>query len=378
MTTQSSPDAPASPEPNPQEGPSGTWRRVVGDWQWQPPPWLQATFGFLKRQPPKHYFAAFAVVVVLALGYAWATRPKVIPPGALAVSVTAPQLTDYSQTPIVVDSLKLQFTGSAAPISAVGKEPAGVTMEPTLAGAWKWSDDKTLLFKPATDWPVGQHYKITLDPKLAVAPKVRLAQEEVEFDTQPFKVTLSGSEFYQDPVDPNLKKGVFEFSFSHPVDAATLEKRLALTLVDGAGSKQPDPRHVVSYDERRLKAFVHSAPLSLPENGGKLHLVLEGGTASTLGGPGSKEKLEGDVGLPSLYSVNVDSADPALVDNQHFEPDRVPVPSFNNATEATQHARRRGPGIKDSARPAAGSCCQHDALYWRRVFSPGSRRSQPA
>src|SRR5213596_2019844 len=116
MTTPSSPDAPASPETNPQEGPSGTWRRVVGDWQWQPPPWLQSTFDFLKRQPPKHYFAAFALVVLVALGYAWATRPKVIPPGALVVSVTEPQVTDYSQTPIVVDSLTLRFTGSAAPI----------------------------------------------------------------------------------------------------------------------------------------------------------------------------------------------------------------------------------------------------------------------
>src|SRR5690242_3422632 len=119
MTTPSSPDAPASPETNPQEGPTGTWRRVVGDWQWQPPPWVEKLQDFIQRQPPSRWFGALAVILALALGYAWMTRPKVIPPGALAVSVTAPQLTDYSQTPIVVDALTVQFTGSAAPISAV-------------------------------------------------------------------------------------------------------------------------------------------------------------------------------------------------------------------------------------------------------------------
>jgi uncharacterized protein YfaS (alpha-2-macroglobulin family) len=338
MTTPSSPDAPASPESNPQEAASGTWRRLVGDWHWQPPPWLDNTLAWLKRQPPRNYLAALALVVAVAVGWAWMHRPKIVPPGALVVSVSAPTLTDYSQTPIVVDDLTVRFTGSAAPISAVGKEPTGLKMEPTLAGAWKWTDDKTLTFKPATDWPVGQHYTVTIDPKTGLAPKVRLATEEFEFDTAAFEAKLDSSEFYQDPVDSKLKKGVFELSFTHPVDPATLEKRIELTLVDGAGTRQPDPRHVISYDERRLKAFVHSAPLSLPENGGKLRMALAEGVASTLGGDGSKAKLEGTVDLPTLYSVNIDNADTALVDNERFEPEQVLVFTFNNAMKDSEVA----------------------------------------
>ena len=79
-------------------------------------------------------------------------------------------------------------------------KPPGLNMEPTLAGAWKWTDDRTLTFKPATDWPVGQHYTIIIDPKIGVAPKVRLAQDEFGFDTQPFKATLASSEFCQDTI----------------------------------------------------------------------------------------------------------------------------------------------------------------------------------
>jgi len=364
MTTPSSPDAPASPESNPQEAAKGVWHRLVGDWQWQPPPWLRSTGAWLANQPSWRIIAAFAVLVALAVGWSWMTRPRPVPPGALVVSIAEPRLTDYSKTPIVVDSLSLRFTGSAAPISAVGKEPAGVRMTPELAGVWKWVDDRTLTFLPATDWPVGQHYKVTIDPKLGLAPKVRLAKEEFEFDSKPFTATLASSEFYQDPVDPNLKKGVFEFAFSHPVDAATLEKRIALTLVDGAGTRQPDPRHVISYDDRRLKAFVHSAPLSLPENGGKLHLVLEEGVASTLGGDGHKGKLEGVVDLPSLYSVNVDSVATTLVDNERFEPEQVLALGFNNAMKDSEVAGATRAWLLPERNPADRNYRGTDPYPW--------------
>jgi uncharacterized protein YfaS (alpha-2-macroglobulin family) len=336
MNTSSSPDAPASPESQPQGAASGRWRALVGDWQWAPPAWLLSTRDWLLRQPPWRYFAVLALLVAIAVGWAWATRPKVIPPGALVVSVSPPGATDYTKTPIVVDSLTLKFTGSAAPIKAVGAAPAGVEMQPALDGAWKWVDDRTLSFKPATDWPVGQHYTLRIDEKTSLAPGVKLADYDYEFDSQAFTATLASSEFYQDPVDPNLKKGVFEFDFSHPVDAATLESRIKLALQDGAGTKLPEPQHTVSYDERHLKAFVHSAPLTLPENGGKLGLELSEGVASSLGGPGSKDKLSGSVDLPTLYSVSVDSADTALVDNERFEPEQVFVLGFNNAMKDSE------------------------------------------
>ena len=342
MTTPSSPDAPASPG-NPARGnASEAWRRLVGDWSWQPPAWLLAARDWLKKQPPGRYVAVFALLLAGALGYAWLTRPKVLPPGAIAVTVTAPTLTDYSKTPIVVNPLVLRFAGSAAPIALVGDkvsaEPAGLQLEPELAGTWKWTDDKSLSFQPATDWPVGQHYTLKLDPKLAVARGVVLAEDEFEFDSAPFAATLVKGEFYQDPVDPNLKKAVFELTFSHPVDAATLEKRLAMSMVDGAGAKQPSPQQVVSYDERRLAAFVHSAPLTLPENGGKLTLAVDKGIASTLGGNGSKEALTGEVALPTLYSVSVDSLEASLVDNERYEPEQVLVLGFNNAMKDSEVA----------------------------------------
>ncbi len=338
MTTQSTPDAPAPSESNTQQVAARRWQRVVGDWNWQPPPWIGAARARLAAQPPQR-LGAIAALLLFAIVGAWLVlRPRPIPPGALEIRVVAPALTDYSKTPAVVDALSLRFSGSAAPIKDVGAAPRGLVLQPVLAGSWKWSDDRTLTFKPATDWPVGEHFTVEFDPSTSVAPGVRLAKESIEFDSAPFRATLASSQFYQDPLDANLKKGVYEIAFSHPVDAATLEKRIALQLQDGAGTRLAAPAHTVSYDERRLKAFVHSAPLSLPDNGGKLQIAVDAGIASTFGGPGSKDKLTGLVVLPSLYSVTIDSADATLVENARFEPEQVLVLGFNNAMRDTDVA----------------------------------------
>src|SRR4249919_3185037 len=99
MSTPSSPDAPASPENPPQQAATGRWRRLVGDWDWQPPPWIPATRAWFGKQPPGRYAAVAALLMIAALVGLYVTRPKVIPPGALVVSVVAPTLTDYTQTP---------------------------------------------------------------------------------------------------------------------------------------------------------------------------------------------------------------------------------------------------------------------------------------
>ena len=161
MTTQSPPDAPASPETSTREAATGPawstgWRRVLGDWHWQPPPWIGAARGTLAAQPPQR-LGAIAALLLLTLLAGWLVlRPRPIPPGALTVRVYAPHLTDYSKTPAVVDTLTLAFSGSAAPIKDVGAAPRGLLMTPALAGTWSWSDDRSLVFKPASDWPVGE------------------------------------------------------------------------------------------------------------------------------------------------------------------------------------------------------------------------------
>lgn len=295
--------------------------------QWDPPPWCR----WLNRRkwPVLGMLAGLALI-----GYAvfwWVTRPPPVIPNALELSVTAPDKTDYDRDAIYVSPLRVNFSGSAAPLERVGKEPAGVALDPPLPGTWVWEDDHTLVFQPQTDWPVGQHYSVSLDPKLTVAETIVLAPFELEFDTAPFAVSWASNEFYQDPQDPKLKKAVWSLNFSHPVDAAKLESALRVRMFDGAGRVLPSPALSTQYNPRKLRAWVHSAPLELPPNGGTIHLDVGKGIGSSLGGSGSEAELTQQIELPALYSVVVSDLSPTLVENDQHEPLQVLVVGFNMA-----------------------------------------------
>ncbi|MGH8029532.1 MAG: alpha-2-macroglobulin, partial [Arenimonas sp.] len=311
--------------------------RAFGKVEWQPPQWPRAIVGKIRARPQPWLLGVLAIALAV-LATLWFLRPRAPEPGALEAKVDAPSPTDYTRTPIHVDDLRIAFPSSAAAIKQVGTAPEGVSLEPELAGAWRWVDDRNLSFSPATDWPVGQHYTVTIDPRAALAPKVHLVDDTLEFDTAAFGARLVKAEFYQDPVEATLKKAVFELGFSHPVEAASLESRVSLKLEDGAGTKLPAPSFTVTYDDARLKAWVHSRPLQIPENGGKVLLAMEPGVASSLGGPAGKTRIASQVALPSLYSVTIDSASATLVDNERFEPEQILVLEFNNPMRDTEVA----------------------------------------
>ncbi|MGH8079156.1 MAG: alpha-2-macroglobulin family protein, partial [Lysobacter sp.] len=356
MQTTSSPSQPAPPAEAGDTGRAKPWTHAIfGDLNWSPPPWIAALFARIRQKPKLYLGSLLGLIVVGSLGYWLATRPKPVIPGALGVEVHTPDLTDYSRKPAKIDTLRLTFSDSAAPLKQIGSAPIGVSLTPELKGAWNWEDDKTLVFTPSGDWPVKTQYKIELDPKQTVAPKVLLQEHEFEFTTAPFKAEIANSEFYQDPQDPALKKGVYELKFSHPVDEAQLQRRVSLSLADGGGTAMAAPKYTLTYDDTRLKAWVHSEPLTLPENGGTLKLELAPGVISALGGEGSADKLSAQVRLPSLYSVNIDSVDTTLVENERFEPEQVLVLSFNNAMRDTDVAGAVRAWLlpaKDPRRPA--------------------------
>src|SRR5207248_2401471 len=117
---------------------------------------------------------------------------------------------------------------SVAPLAQVGKDvAAGVTISPAAQGGWRWNNDRTLVFTPKEDWPVGTEYKLEFQRSL-FNPEVRLAEYSGKFATAPFVAKLAKAEFYQDPVKPDLKKAVIELNFSHPVNPVELEKRIEL------------------------------------------------------------------------------------------------------------------------------------------------------
>ncbi len=339
-------------------------RATFGNVDWQPPGWVGALRQRVHAQPQRWWGGLLGAALLALLLVWWINRPAVIDPDAVTAEVLAPDATDYSKTPPEIAPLRLRFAGPVAPIALVGKAPKGVALSPAHPGEWLWSDDKTLVFTPAKDWPIGTEFSVDIDTRSALAPKVKLAQDAFEFTTAAFEAKAANAEFYQDPQDPNLKKGVFELHFTHPVDADSLQKHLSFRYTDGGGRALAAPESTLTFDDKRLKAWVHSAPLQLPENGGKLVLELDDGVQSTLGGAGTQEELKSSIDLPSLYSVTVDEVEATIAENDRYEPEQVLVLGFNQAMRDADVARALEVRLLPDVDPRKPAAEQRRGQYW--------------
>ncbi|MGL6289294.1 MAG: alpha-2-macroglobulin family protein [Silanimonas sp.] len=317
------------------ESTSPSWsNRVFG--AWQPPAWIGRAAGWLRAKPGSRIGLPLLALALIALATWWFTREVPPPPDAITVAVEAPGVTNYVETPIAVVPLRLRFSAPVATLETVGAEEGaaaaveGVTLKPAIAGRWAFEDESTLMFTPAEDWPVGQGFEVTVDAEKALAPGKVLAETRFEFDTAAFTATIDSAEFYQDPETAGLKRAVWALLFSHPVDAESFRGLLATAAQDGAERKLAAPEFEVRFDELGLKAWVQTAPLTVPENGGRVVLTLAQGAKSRLDGPGRAVAAESTVAMPSLYSVALDSVEATVVDDADGEPKQLVVLSFND------------------------------------------------
>ncbi|MGN6328963.1 MAG: Ig-like domain-containing protein, partial [Rhodanobacter sp.] len=349
-------------------------RPVLGDVSWGAPGWMHVV-----RRHPRRSGGAVLALVGLALagwfGWQWYQhRPR---PQQMTFEVTAPAVTDYSQDTPVIQPLVVTFSGSAAPIEQVDKAVTeGISSSPAVKGQWKWTDDRTLVFTPAADWPVGQKYTVRLDPRKLLAPQVHLAEDHFDFATEAFTATLGEGEFYQDPQNASAKQVIQKLDFNYPVDPAQLEKRISLSNADAEGKATTPVKFSVTYDKNKLHAWIHSQQLALPHDPGLLLVNVDDGVTSSRGGDGTRDALHARVRIPGLYSLTVDDIRPTLVDDDRNEPQQVLVLNFNGAVRTDEVAPlvhawvlpNRKPGQPDSGddRPYPWSVSQVGADVLRQ------------
>jgi hypothetical protein len=183
--------------------------------QWQPPFWLRKLWqglcavGRWLRARPKQTAATLAGLALLgAIGaYAWHWYKNLPVPHMVAYSVHAPDLTGYQNSPISVDTLRINFSESAAPLEAIEqKVERGVSLEPELKGSWHWASDRRLVFTPTDDWPIDQAYRVTMDQQQLLADGVLLKQYDFEFRSKAFSADLASRELLSGPSDPQPEK----------------------------------------------------------------------------------------------------------------------------------------------------------------------------
>jgi len=321
---------------------------------WNAPPWLKwctertrhlasASSAALTRHPRLSAAIAAGVVAAGAAGYYgyawWQAQPK---PVEVSLAVNGPAITDFANNG-VPQGVVVSFNESVAPLSAVGKAvETGISVTPAVEGSWKWLDDRRLAFEPKSEWPVGVDFKATLAREL-FAPQMRLATYDFAFSSAPFLAKLRKGEFYQDPVNPALKKGVFELHFSHPVNPVELEKRIELRLAGQAegvlGVGRETTAFTVSYDKLKLNAYVHSVQLAVPKEATQLSMTVDKGVVAQLGGKGSDNKLTRAITVPGQYGLGINDVNALVVTNDRFEPEHVMVINTTQLVHERELAR---------------------------------------
>jgi len=315
--------------------------------QWQPPRWLQAvgeglaTTGHKARTHPRQAAGTvLALALLVAAGvYGWHWYSHLPQPHTVGYSLHKPNLTDYTQPQPVVDNLQVRFSESVAPLAAIGKPVTeGITLKPAIAGAWRWTDDHSLVFTPEKDWPIDAHYSIDLQKKNLLADGVLLSQYTSQFSTQAFRAKLMQNELYQDPSNPTQKQLVATFRFSHPVDEESVRKRVSVILGKGLAYRdaQLPNRPEVTFDEHKLNAFVRSAALATPLESTPVSAKLDEGIKARDGGNASSAPLVAEVTVPGRYRLTFTGADVSFVDNERGEPE--PVLMFSSSSAVADEA----------------------------------------
>ena len=344
--------------------------------RWQPPSWTAPAARVASAHP-----AWVLLAVVLALGAVaapklmkvdWAgkfaalrsVQPDRAAALAAAITVTNPDRTEIERDGAKPNPAVLTFAVSAAPLARVGKEAQDISMSPALAGKWTWTAPTRLEFQPAQDWPVGVDYSVSLGAK-ALAPHVQ-AERTVSFHSPRFEMKLRDGLFYQDPVQVNLRKAVFEINFSHPVDPESLEKRLKLSAEgDSAGLfAAPDEARklTVTYDKLRLNATVHSTPLAIPADSVALTLTVAPGVKAQRGGDGTRDENLQALSIPGLYSLDVAELKQMVVTSDSGEPENVLQVATGMAVHEKEMARAVSAWLLPLKRP--GDAEGGDTSVW--------------
>lgn len=310
-------------------------KQVFGSLSWQAPSWSLWSAAKLK-QVANWIFAtrkrAYTIIIstLLIVGgsyYGWHWYQQLPKPVLTAYQVKAPSVTLYDENgKPVVYPFEIAFAESVAPVALIGKPVTeGIKLSPKIAGEWSWADEKTLVFRPKADWPVDAKFDVSMDKKKLLAEQVKLDDYDAEFRTAPFSAEFQQAEFYQDPIDPNLKKLVSTVHFSHPVDADDFKSHISIKLGGGLDflGLGESPKFTVSYDKLKLNAYIHSAPLSIPKEDTELTIKLDKGVRSTRGGNKSDSEISRAITVPGLYSLRINDISMTLVDNERFEPEQI-------------------------------------------------------
>ena len=204
-----------------------------------------------------------------------------------------------------------------------------------------WVSANRLEFTPAQEWPSDLEYHVNFGAK-SLAAHIQ-SERELVFHSPRFELKMSEANFYQDPIQLNSRKLVFELRFSHPVNPESLEKNLELMTDTDAKAvffKPGDEKKlIVNYDKFRLSATVMSESLKIPAQTMSMSLRIGAGVKAQAGGNVTAQDQIKAVSVPGLYSLDIVEMKQLIVTGDDGEPENVLQISTGMAVNEKEMAR---------------------------------------
>ena len=295
-------------------GVTGIIQLLFGRLSWQPPPWLRWLFTH-----PRTTLITLVILVLLASGgrYGWQWYSHLPKPHTVKYVLYRPENTDYKTTPPKINPLLIRFNESVAPLVLVGKTvTTGVRIDPALDGTWRWADDRSLVFLPKEDWPIGRQYNVIFSEKHFFAPGVLLKQYEQPFSSAAFYATINNTVINQDPLDPTIKRMTATVTFSHPVNPASLSGNIQLQLEKGLQYQNANKVHPdIKVAKDGMKVYVTSAPLAVPLESVPITLTLGKKISASRGNVPLQDEPSASIKVPGRYQLQFSDIQTSYINN---------------------------------------------------------------
>jgi alpha-2-macroglobulin len=277
---------------------------------------MNRILALVRRHPVRTAITCAAGLVVIAAAVAlplYFTRKD-----SVRVSAAAPEPRALAENS-VIPPLTITFSASSARIELEGKEiTQGVSISPAMKGKWAWSDDRTLVFFPHTDWLPGTGYTVSFERSL-FSPKVKIVDSSVSFRAAEFSARIKDVELYIDPAHPEVKRITATVSFTHPVRVEEFARAVRFKLP-----------FTISWDKYFATAYVVSENVPVPEKTYKEEIRILGRFASSKGGVPFSANLKQEVDVPGRFDYAVlKGIEPSLVRTESYEYQKILVVDAN-------------------------------------------------
>jgi uncharacterized protein YfaS (alpha-2-macroglobulin family) len=306
-------------------------RTTLGQLSWTPPHWLQRGFVRIHLYHRRHPFllaVGVLLVLLLASGSLWTWKwyqrqPK---PHTVSAQVAPIPVTPLDKE-LKIPPLSIEFSESAARLEDL-KNPTvqHARLDPPIAGAWKWTNDRKLAFAPAQDWPADRKFRIIFDRDLFPS-HVRMDKLEYEAVTPPFRAEIKSVVFSEDAKEPGVQRVIATIELTHAVEPGQLDKFAALNMIGGSNvfaPNDPAPHFSVVYGLHNRQALLRSSPIVLPASEDWMRVTINKQLPTAQGGAEMQEAVEQKMLVPSKETAfKINSISGSIVRNKEGEPEQI-------------------------------------------------------